>query len=126
MRAIALLLLSLLPATVGSARSGDGDSLLGKSVTNLTGTLDQYVIKVIKQPKEAAVITPSAARHALEHSEFIDPTLREVRTSGFPWFGTVSLTRTNHIRESFVIEKAPAYVPVREVYAPVQGETRRR
>ena len=97
MNILFLLVSCMLPLASWAAEQRD--SLLGKPVSALVGSLDRYTIDVA-QAKGAPVITSAAAKVALEHSELLDPTLPEVRNNAFPLIAEVSLKhrdRTNEV-----------------------------
>lgn len=90
----------ILVASLGAEQTG---SLLGKPLSALIGSLDQYAIEV-SQAKGAPTISPAAAKCALEHSELIDPTLPEVRRNDFPLIATLRLTHRDRPAEVRVVE----------------------
>ncbi len=80
----------------------DPESLLGKPVTALIGSLDKFDITV-SQPKDGK-ITVADVRRALDESELIDPTLPIVRHNAFPCQATVTLTQKANPEHKIVIQ----------------------
>ena len=90
MNRILLVAMLVFPARSAFPAAESTGSLLGKPITSIIGSLDQYEIEV-SQSKSSHMITANDARYALEHSELIDPTLPIVRKNAFPHQATVKL-----------------------------------
>ena len=100
MKTITLISIVLLTLSLAYADE-KSESLLGKPVSALIGSIDKYKIEV-QQAKGIPVVTEADARYALEHSELVDPTLPEVRNNDFPDIAELYLTKRDtpneHVR----------------------------
>ena len=78
-------------------------SLFGKPLTEFwIRSLDRYTLDVV-QPKGAPVVSIAMAKYAMEHSEFIDPSLPEVRRNALPLIATVRVLYGGIERKRFEI-----------------------
>lgn len=103
MNRILLVAMLVFPARWAFPAAESTRSLLGKPITSIIGSLDQYEIEV-SQPNSSHMITANDARYALEHSELIDPTLPMVRNNAFPHQATVKLISKKDPRRALSIE----------------------
>ena len=102
MKTLTLILLTLLTFSFVYA-ADKSESLLGKPISTLIGSIDKYKIEV-RQTKGVTIITEADARYALEHSELVDPTLPEVRNNDFPLIAALRLTKRDAPTETIKLE----------------------